>query len=44
MEKFFKNAGEEVDKTGHILESTEVTMLTNWPSQEKITIRTRLNE
>ena len=29
MEKFFKNAGEEVAKTGHILEFTQVTMLTN---------------
>ena len=29
MDKFFENAGEEVAKSGHILESTEVTMLTN---------------
>jgi len=29
MDKFFENAGEEVVKSGHILESTEVTMLTN---------------
>ena len=29
MDNFFKNAGEEVAKSGHILESTEVTMLTN---------------
>ena len=29
MGKFFENAGEEVAKSGHILESTEVTMLTN---------------
>ena len=28
-ENFFENAGEEVAKSGHILESTEVTMLTN---------------
>ena len=29
MDNFFENAGEEVAKSGHILESTEVTMLTN---------------
>ena len=29
MDKFFENAGEEVAKSGHILEATEVTMLTN---------------
>ena len=29
MDKFFENAGEDVAKSGHILESTEVTMLTN---------------
>ena len=29
MDKFFEEAGEEVAKSGHILESTEVTMLTN---------------
>ena len=29
MDKFFENAGEEIAKSGHILESTEVTMLTN---------------
>ena len=29
MDKFFENAGEEVAKSGHIIESTEVTMLTN---------------
>ena len=29
MEKFFENAGEEVAKSGHIIESTEITMLTN---------------
>ena len=29
MDKFFEIAGEEVAKSGHILESTEVTMLTN---------------
>ena len=27
--KFFENAGEDIAKSGHILESTEVTMLTN---------------
>ena len=29
MDKFFENAEEELVKSGHILESTEVTMLTN---------------
>ena len=29
MDKFFEEAGEEVAKSGHILESTEVTILTN---------------
>ena len=29
MGKFFEIAGEEVAKSGHILESPEVTMLTN---------------
>ena len=29
MDKFFENAGEEVAKSGDILESAEVTMLTN---------------
>ena len=29
MDKFFEEAGEEVAKSGHILESTEVTMLNN---------------
>jgi len=29
MDKFFENAEEELVKSGHILESTEVTMSTN---------------
>ena len=29
MDKFFENSGEQVAKSGHILESTEVNMLTN---------------
>ena len=29
LDKFFENAEEELVKSGHILESTEVTMLTN---------------
>ena len=29
MDKFFEDAGEQVANSGHILESTEVTMLTN---------------
>ena len=29
MDKFFENAGEDVANSGQILESTEVTMLTN---------------
>jgi hypothetical protein len=29
MDKFFEEAGEQVANSGHILESTEVTMLTN---------------
>ena len=28
-DKFFQDAGEQVAKSGHILESTEMTMLTN---------------
>ena len=29
MGKFFEEAGERVARSGHILESTEATMLTN---------------
>jgi hypothetical protein len=29
MDKFFEEAGEEIARSGHILESTEVAMLTN---------------
>ena len=29
MDKFMQEAGEEITKSGHILESTEVTFLTN---------------
>ena len=29
MDKFMQEAGEEIAKSGHIIESTEVTFLTN---------------
>ncbi len=29
LDKFMQEAGEEITKSGHILESTEVTFLTN---------------
>ena len=29
MDKFFEEAGEKVARSGHILESTKVVMLTN---------------
>ena len=29
MDKFMQEAGEDITKSGHILESTEVTFLTN---------------
>ena len=40
MDKFFENAGEEVSSQDILLESTEVTMLTNQPPLEKATTRT----